>query len=121
MTIMTKKTSLAVAALVAAVSFLPAGAFAGPDLGQQQLQHQLGVAKAKQEQAEKAKAAERQKLMQEHMQMMQQAMDQMQAMKPRAGMTMEEHEEWIAEHQKLMDEVLQQMMTDHHMMMQHSK
>ena len=119
---MIKKANFAVAALVAAASFLPAGAFAGQDLGQQQLQHQLGVAKAKQEQAEKAKAAERQKLMQEHMQMMQQAMDQMQAMKPRAGMTMEEHEEWIAEHQKLMDEILQQMMTDHHMMMmQHGK
>jgi uncharacterized protein HemX len=118
---MIKKANFAVAALVAAVSFLPAGAFAGPDLGQQQLQHELGVAKAKQEQAEKAKSTERQKLMQEHMQMMQQAMDQMQAMKPHAGMTMEEHEEWIAEHQKLMDEILQQMMTDHHMMMQHGK
>ncbi len=38
--------------------------------------------------------------MQEHMQMMQQAMDQMQAMKPQAGMTMQQHEDWIAEHQK---------------------
>ena len=118
---MIKKANFAVAALVASVSFLPAAAFAGPDLLQQQLQRELAAAKAKQEQAEKAKAAERQKFMQEHMQMMQQAMDQMQAMKPHAGMTMQQHEDWIAEHQKLMDDMLQQMMKDQHMMMQSSK
>jgi len=118
---MIKKANFAVAALVAAVSFLPAGAFAGPDPVQQQLQRQLAAAKAKQEQAEKANAAERQKFMQEHMQMMQQAMDQMQGMKPHSGMTMQEHEDWIAEHQKLMDDMLQQMMNDQQMMMQHSK
>jgi hypothetical protein len=119
--IMIKKASLAVAAVVAGISFLPPNAFAGPDPMQQQLQRQLSAAKAKQEQAEKAKSAERQKLMREHMQMMHQAMDQMQAMKPHAGMTMQEHEEWIAEHQKLMDEMLQQMMKDEQLMMQHSK
>lgn len=57
---MIKKANFAVAALVASVSFLPAAAFAGPDLLQQQLQRELAAAKAKQEQADKAKAAERQ-------------------------------------------------------------
>jgi hypothetical protein len=41
----------------------------------------------------------------------------MQAMKPKSGMTMKEHEEWISEHQKLMDEMMGQMMDEHHMMM----
>jgi len=32
-------------------------------------------------------------------------------------MTMQEHEDWIKEHQKLMDQVLGQMMEEHHMLM----
>lgn len=116
---MISKSSLAAMALIVTVSFLPPSASAGQDPIQQQIQRQLSAAKAKQEQAEKAKAAERQKLMHEHMQMMHKAMDEMQAMKPRPDMTMQEHEEWIAEHQKLMDEMLQQMMKDQQLMMQH--
>jgi hypothetical protein len=45
----------------------------------------------------------------------------MQEMRPRKGMTMEEHEEWIAEHQKIMDMMLEQMTKDQHMMMQMAK
>jgi hypothetical protein len=44
-------------------------------------------------------------------------MGKMQAMKPKAGMTMQEHEDWINEHQKLMDEMMGQMVREHHMMM----
>ena len=49
------------------------------------------------------------------MKMMQEAMDKMQAIKPKAGMTMQEHEDWINEHEKLMDQVMGQMMEEHHM------
>ncbi|EEF26073.1 conserved hypothetical protein [Ricinus communis] len=49
--------------------------------------------------------------------MMHEAMDKMQAMKPKSEMTMQEHEDWINEHQKLMDQVMGQMMEEHHMLM----
>jgi len=39
-------------------------------------------------------------------------------MKPKAGMSMQEHEEWINEHQKLMQQVMDQMMAEHHLMME---
>ncbi len=67
--------------------------------------------------AEKAQGAERNKLMQEHMKMMEATMSKMQAMKPRAGMSPQEQNDWMAEHQKLMDEMMGQMMQEHHMMM----
>jgi Mg2+/Co2+ transporter CorC len=54
--------------------------------------------------AEQAQGADRDKLMEEHMKMMQETMGKMQAMKPRDGMSPQEQKEWIAEHQKLMDE-----------------
>jgi hypothetical protein len=56
--------------------------------------------------------------MQEHMKMMQETMGKMQAMKPREGMSVQEQKEWMAEHQKLMDQMMGQMMAEHHMMMQ---
>ena len=74
-------------------------------------------AKQKLQQAEAAKGTERQKLMSEHMQMMRGMMEKMQAMKPNAGMNMQEHEDWINEHQKLMGDMMGQMMEEHHMMM----
>lgn len=92
-------------------------AIAGPDEAQRQMIHKLHEAKQKQQQAEAAKGEERQKLMGEHMKMMQETMEKMQAMKPKAGMTMQEHEEWINQHQKLMEDMMGQMMGDHHMMM----
>ena len=39
-------------------------------------------------------------------------------MKPREGMSVQEQKEWMAEHQKLMDQMMGQMMAEHHMMMQ---
>jgi hypothetical protein len=69
------------------------------------------------QQAETAKGAQRQKLMSNHMKMMQEIMGKMQAMKPRAGMTMQEHEGWVNEHQKLMDDMMGQMMEEQQMMM----
>jgi len=112
-----KRPTFVAAALTIAIS-LPFTAFADPHPLQQQLQRQLDAAKTKQEAAERAKASERQRLIGEHMQIMQQAIEQMQATKPQAGTSMAEHQEWLIEHQKLMDEALQQMIKDHELLMQ---
>jgi hypothetical protein len=55
--------------------------------------------------------------MDEHMKMMKDLMTQMQAAKLKPGMTAQEANEWIAEHMKLMDGMMDQMMKEHHMMM----
>ena len=51
------------------------------------------------------------------MKMMQETMGKMQTMKPKTDMTMQEHEDWMHEHQKVMDDMMGQMMQEHHMMM----
>jgi len=104
-------------AFIASLGFTVTSAMAGPDLIQQQLNRQFTASQQKLKEAEAAKGAERQKLMGEHMKMMHEAMDKMQAMKPKSEMTMQEHEDWINEHQKLMDQVMGQMMEEHHMLM----
>lgn len=44
------------------------------------------------------------------MKMMHEIMTKMQTMKPKAGITVQEHEDWIIEHQKLMDQAMGQIM-----------
>jgi hypothetical protein len=56
--------------------------------------------------------------METHMKMMEDVMAQMQKAKPGPGMTPEQMREWIDEHLKLMNEMMGQMMDEHHMMMQ---
>lgn len=102
---------------VCSISFLSVSAIAAQDEFQRQMTQKVMQAKQKLKAAEAAKGAERNKLMGEHMKMMHDNMGKMQAMKPKSGMTMQEHEEWINEHQKLMDEMMSQMMEEHHMMM----
>ncbi|MDP1848395.1 MAG: hypothetical protein Q8K79_11450 [Solirubrobacteraceae bacterium] len=102
---------------VCSIGFLSASAIAGQDEFQRQMTQSVLQAKQKLQQAEAAKGTERQKLMSEHMQMMRGMMEKMQAMKPNAGMNMQEHEDWINEHQKLMGDMMGQMMEEHHMMM----
>lgn len=104
-------------AFIISLGLTVTSAMAGPDLFQQQLSRQFTESQQKLKEAEAAKGAERQKLMGEHMKMMHEAMNKMQTMKPKAGMTMQEHEDWINEHQKLMDQVMGQMMEEHHMLM----
>jgi hypothetical protein len=111
-----RKITLVIVALAMMMLVTPQSVFAGVDPAQEQLRARIAIAKQVQEKAEKAKAQEQQKLLQEHMKMMQDNMQAMQAMKAKPGMTMQEHEEWIAEHQKLMDEMLGQMMKDQQMM-----
>jgi hypothetical protein len=107
------------AAVLGAMLGASVAAIAAPDEAQRQVIQRALAAKAKLQQAEAAKGAERSKLMGEHLAMMKEVMDKMNAMKPRAGMTMQEHEEWMSEHQKLMQQMMDQMMAEHHMMMEH--
>lgn len=102
---------------VCSISFLSVSAIAAQDEFQRQMTQKVMQAKQKLKAAEAAKGDERKKLMGEHMKMMHDNMGKMQAMKPKSGITMQEHEEWISEHQKLMDEMMSQMMVEHHMMM----
>lgn len=104
-------------AFIISLGLTVTSAMAGPDLFQQQLSRQFTESQQKLKEAEAAKGAERQKLMGEHMKMMHEAMNKMQTMKPKAGINMQEHEDWINEHQKLMDQVMGQMMEEHHMLM----
>lgn len=116
---MNKQTihKMVVTFVICSIGFLSSSAMAGPDENQRMLQQQIIKSKQKLQQAETAKGPERQKLMGEHMKMMQETMKKMQAMKPKSGMTMQEHEDWISEHQKLMQEMMSQMMQEHHMQM----
>jgi ribosome-binding protein aMBF1 (putative translation factor) len=107
--------------MIAGVIFaLPVSGFAAPDETQKALVQKAQESKKKLAAAQAASGAERQKMMQEHMTMMQDMMAQMQKAKPRAGMSPEQMREWIDEHLKLMNEMMSQMMGEHHMMMQGS-
>jgi acyl transferase domain-containing protein len=101
---------------IASLGFAATSAIAGPDFFQQQINQRLIQSQQKLKEAEAAKGAERQKLMEDHMKIMRETMTKMQAMKPKAGMTMQEHEDWINEHQKLMEQVMGQLMEEHHML-----
>ena len=109
---------LVTTAALAAFAGIPLATFAAQDEAQRQISQQLAQEKLKLVAIEKAQGEERDKLMQEHMKMMQGTMGKMQAMKPRDGMTLQEQKEWMAEHQKLMEQMMGQMMDEHHMMMQ---
>jgi leucyl aminopeptidase (aminopeptidase T) len=107
-------TTLALMAFAA----VPLATFAAQDESQRQVTQRLQEQKQQLAAIEKAQGAERDKLMQAHMKMMQETMGKMQAMKPREGMTPQEQKEWMAEHQKLMDQMMGQMMTEHMILMQ---
>ena len=109
---------LMVAALAGFALLAPLTGAAAPDEAQKQLIQRAQDAKKKLAAAQAASGAERQKLMQEHMKMMRDMAAQMRKAKPAAGMTPEQMREWIDEHLKLMDQMMGQMMDEHHMMMQ---
>lgn len=109
---------LVAAIIVASMTALPFAASAGPDESQRMMTQQVMQAKQKLAAAEAATGAERQKMMQEHMALMEQVLTQMQKAKPGAQMTPEQMRDWIDEHMKLMNEMMGQMMQEHHMMMQ---
>ena len=111
------KKELLAAALLGLSIAMPLAALAAPDETQRMLIQRSQEAKQKLAAAQAAKGAERQKLMEEHMKLMQQMGAQMQAAKPREGMSPQEMRDWIDEHMKLMNQMMGQMMDEHHMMM----
>jgi ABC-type transporter MlaC component len=111
-----KRILIAIATL--ALIGLPLASLAGPDEAQRMMIQRIQEQKQKLNAAKAAQGVERQKLMAEHMKMMQETIGKMQTMKPRAGMSPKDKDEWMAEHQKLMEQMMGQMMEEHHMMMQ---
>ena len=107
-----------VATLAGLTFALAVPSIAGPDETQKMLIQRVQDAKKKLAAAQAAQGVERQKMMQEHMKLMQDMMAQMQKAKPAGGMTPDQMREWIDEHMKLMHEMMSQMMSEHHMMMQ---
>jgi len=101
-------------AIVLAVCAPAAGA---PDQNQQLLNQRAQEAKRKLQAAQAAQGAQRQKLMREHMSAMQEIMDRMRGMKPHGAMTPEQQQEWMIEHQRLMDQLMGQLMDEHHLLM----
>jgi hypothetical protein len=53
--------------------------------------------------------------------MMGETMGKMREMQPRADMTPQQQKEWIDEHQKLMQAMMDQMMGEHHLLMMECK
>src|SRR5574338_717699 len=112
-----KRRTVAIA-ILAGVLVAPLIGNAAPDENQKQWIQRTQEAKKKLAAAEAAKGAERQKMLQEHIKMMDEMMAQMQKAKPGAGMTPEQTREWMDEHRKLMREMKGQMMSEQHKMMQ---
>lgn len=104
--------------VLAAALVLPIAGIAGPDSNQQYMIQKMQEAKKKLAAAEAATGVERQKMMQEHMKMMDDVMVQMRKAKPGTAMTPEQMRDWIDEHLKLMNDMMGQMMDEHHMIMQ---
>lgn len=105
--------------LITAMSILfPAAALAGPDSSQRMLQERMHASQKKLEAAEKAKGAERDRMMQEHMKAMDENMKLMRDMTPPKGnMSMKDRDEWMLEHQKLMQMMMDQMKREHDLTM----
>lgn len=95
----------------------PTLSLAGLDETQKQTLQRTQEAQRKLDAARAAQGAAREKLMQEHMALMNEAMKQMRSARPGAGMTPQQMREWIDEHVKLMDQMMSQMMDSQHMMM----
>jgi uncharacterized protein YicC (UPF0701 family) len=106
--------------LVAAAALVLAGqmlAYAAPDDAQKQLMQRSAEAKRKLGAAQAAQGAQRDKLLQEHMDLMSQMMKQMHSARPGPNATPQQMREWIDEHLKVMDQMMSQMMEGERMMM----
>jgi uncharacterized protein YicC (UPF0701 family) len=103
--------------LAAAVLAGPLLAYAAQDEVQRQLTQRTLEAKRKLESAQAAQGAQRNALLQEHLDLMNQMTKQMNAARPGANATPQQMREWIDEHLKLMDQMMSQMMDGQRMMM----
>jgi uncharacterized protein YicC (UPF0701 family) len=103
--------------LIALMLMSPLLGYAAPDEAQKQLIQRSMEAKQKLQAAQTAQGAQRNKLMQEHMDLMGQMMKQMQSARPGPNATPQQMRDWIDEHLKVMDQMMSQMMDAEHMMM----
>jgi predicted alpha/beta superfamily hydrolase len=115
---MSKHTIQKMIAVVAfsCIGLISASAIAGQDSFQLDMTQRIQQGKLKLQQAQAAKGAEHKKLMAEHMQMMKEDMDKCRTMKPKEGLSEKEREEWYIEHNKIMQEIMDQMMQENQMM-----
>lgn len=111
---MKRRVLAAIAALVLAA---PMFAYAAPDEAQKQMLQRSAEAKRKLDAAQTAQGAQRDKLLQEHMDLMGQMMKQMQSARPGPNATPQQMREWIDEHMKVMDQMMSQMMDGQRMLM----
>lgn len=111
---MKRRLLFAMAALVLAGPML---VYAAPDEAQKQLLQRSAEAKRKLDAAQTAQGTQRDKLMQEHMDLMGQMMKQMQSARPGPNASPQQMREWIDEHMKVMDQMMSQMMDGQRMMM----
>lgn len=95
----------------------PMLAYGAPDEAQKQLLQRSAEARRKLDAAQTAQGAQRDKLMQEHMDLMGQMMKQMQSARPGPNATPQQMREWIDEHMKVMDQMMSQMMDGQRMLM----
>ena len=91
--------------------------YAAPDEAQKQLMQRSAEAKRKLDAAQAAQGTQRDKLLQEHMDLMSQMMKQMHSARPGPNATPQQMREWIDEHLKVMDQMMSQMMEGERMMM----
>lgn len=110
-----KRRFLAAAMAVALAG--PMLVLAAPDEAQRQLMQRSMDARRKLDLAQGAQGAQREKLMQEHLALMDQMMKQMSTARPGPNATPRQLREWIDEHVKVMDEMMKQMMDGERMMM----
>jgi hypothetical protein len=110
-----KRSFLAVAAALALAG--PMLVYAAPDEAQKQLMQRSQEARRKLDAAQSMQGPQRDKLMQEHMALMDQMMKQMSSARPGPDATPQQMREWIDEHLKVMDEMMRQMMDGERMMM----
>lgn len=117
-----KRSSLALATtFLGAAIALPSTVLAPPPPYLDMLHRKSEEAQKKLREAEQAKGSERQQLIQEHMEMMDSIMRKMGDIKPAKDMSMQEHEELIAAQRELLDQLLGQMMKEHHMLLEIAK
>lgn len=105
--------------ILATAMLLSSAAFAegGSDRALERIQSLRDKAEAVLIKAEKADPSQRHVHMKEHMSMLQNLMSELHQDHPKSGMTTDEHLTWMETHDKLVDDVLAQMVREHKLMM----
>lgn len=93
---------------------LPAAAADDPD--QRALAHRIERQRQALRAVEQAQAAERNRLLAEHLRAMGETLAQLQKLRPGGRMSLEELRDWMTEHQRLMELLMAQMMQEHHLL-----